>query len=146
MNRIKEPRLGMIQTPSKPIASYFSALELISIRLRGYSISAQRNSQGISSKATILSKKAKIAWAFAGIQMAKNGIKMVIYYEATKDSNVCKIPAMTAFKSTLLANEPVSTGFTESCKALNTYASAALANCVGICFSKNDPFSISYPK
>ena len=101
--RTREPRFGIIHTPSKPIASYFAAAGLILIDSRDSSILAYRNSQGISSKATIFSKKLKVAIALAGSMTLKNGIRMVICYDSTTDQMLYRMLAIIAFKTTLLA-------------------------------------------
>ena len=75
---------------------------------RDSSILAYRNSQGISSKATIFRKKLKVARALAGSMILKNGIRMVICCDSTIDQMLYKMLAMIAFRNTLLAKEPVS--------------------------------------
>ena len=87
IKRMAEPRLGNIQFVSKPRASIFSCKQSSgACKLsRFFSMSSQKSSVGIMSKAAIQNSTLKIALAFAGMLIAKSGIIMTTYCEATID-------------------------------------------------------------
>ena len=141
----KDPKFARTQTLSNPIGSNCSTLSSTLIASRYASIPSVMNSIGIISKAAIWNLKWKNASAFAGRSMAKKGIMMVIYMEDTIDQIHCRKPAMKAFTTTLLANEPVWIGSAVSLSVLKAWASAWLTNWGGIYFSMNVPSSSSWP-
>lgn len=70
----------------------------------------------------------------AGKIMLKNGIKIIIYDEATIVNRFYRTPAIMALSVISLPKKPVSTVSTDSCKELKNFASAGLPYWAGINF------------